>query len=466
MGHNVQVVWEKFARYFDVEPRYVPLTEERYVLGVEEALQLVDENTIGVVGVLGSTYTGEYEPIRELNDALMELNRDTGWEIPVHVDAASGGFVAPFAQPDLVWDFRLPLVKSINVSGHKYGLVYPGVGWAIWRDHAELPEELIFHVNYLGGDQPTFNLNFSKGAGQVVAQYYNFLRLGEEGYRAIVAGLYETEQFVRQAIQKLEHFDLVGKPNGLPVVCVRLRPHVPYTVFEVSARLRESGWIVPAYTLAPNAEDITVLRVVVREGMSRDMAEMLIADLTRVVASLPSSLSCCCCGCASRSITRCWPKPWMRRWAAWEPVRTVAGWCRAWLSAPAAESLSVPRLKPGPAVSPGGSASCGHRRRSAILRPVRRAPNPRQRFLRLVRSAGGVPHASQLSDGYAPTDSRGAAVQGWPYAAVVDPRRRPVWCHGYPGPAGAPSGVGPKCASYVSAHLQAASARLSPSQLR
>ena len=286
MGHNVQVVWEKFCRYFDVEPRYVPLTAERYVLGVQEALEMVDENTIGVVGVLGSTYTGEYEPIKELNDALIALNGEQGWQVPIHVDAASGGFVAPFVDPNLEWDFRLPLVKSINVSGHKYGLVYPGIGWVIWRDQAELPDDLIFHVNYLGGDMPTFNLNFSKGASQVVAQYYNFLRLGRQGYREIMLCLQENAQYLASAVDEIEHFEILSRPSGLPLVCVRLRPDLPYTVFDISAKLRERGWIVPAYTLAPDAQDIAVLRVVVREGLSRDMVEILVDDLRRAVEHL------------------------------------------------------------------------------------------------------------------------------------------------------------------------------------
>lgn len=286
MGHNVQVVWEKFARYFEVEPRYVPLTADRYVLGVDEALSMVDENTIGVVGVLGSTYTGEYEPISELNSALSQLNDRTGWQVPIHVDAASGGFVAPFIDPDLEWDFRLPNVKSINVSGHKYGLVYPGVGWVIWRDHDDLPEDLIFHVNYLGGDQPTFSLNFSRGAGQVIGQYYNFLRLGRAGYTEIMTRLQETADYLATAIGELQHFELMGGRDRLPLVCFRLGQGRRYTVFDVSDRLRERGWIVPAYTLAPNAEDIAVLRVVVREGLSRDMVEMLVEDLRRTVEYL------------------------------------------------------------------------------------------------------------------------------------------------------------------------------------
>ena len=247
---------------------------------------MCDENTIAVVGVLGSTYTGEYEPIKELNSALEQLNARTGWDIPIHVDAASGGFVAPFANPELEWDFRLRLVKSINVSGHKYGLVYPGVGWVIWRLKEDLPEDLIFHVNYLGGDQPTFNLNFSKGAAQIVGQYYNFLRLGRDGYKEVMSRLYEVADRFAKGIDATHHFELVGSKPGLPLVCFRLKAGTPYSVFDLSAKLRERGWILPAYTLAPVAQDIAVLRVVVREGFSGDMADNLLDDLHRSVTHL------------------------------------------------------------------------------------------------------------------------------------------------------------------------------------
>jgi glutamate decarboxylase len=297
MGGNVQVCWEKFARYFDVEPRYVPLTSKRYVIGVEDAMALVDENTIGVVGILGSTYTGEYEPIRALNDAIVDLNARQGWDVGLHVDGASGAFVAPFTRPELEWDFRLPAVTSINASGHKYGLVYPGVGWAIWRSEEDLPDDLIFHVNYLGGDQPTFNLNFSRGAGQVLAQYYNFLRLGRQGYREIMQGLDATTTYLAQAIESVGCFEILSKPGTVPLVCFRLAPGTVgdasasekgqgYTVFDISDHLRARGWIVPAYTLAPNAQDIAVLRVVVRENFSRDMADLLADDLRHTVRLL------------------------------------------------------------------------------------------------------------------------------------------------------------------------------------
>jgi glutamate decarboxylase len=286
MGANVQVCWEKFARYFEVEPRYVPLTPQRFVIGVDEAMARVDENTIGVVGILGSTYTGEYEPIKDLNDALMAKNAGTGWEVPLHVDGASGAFVAPFTWPKLEWDFRLPAVRSINASGHKYGLVYPGVGWVIWREEADLPDDLIFHVNYLGGDQPTFNLNFSRGAGQILAQYYNFLRLGYEGYADIMRGLDATAGYLASSVEQLGRFEILSKPRTVPLVCFRLNADPGFSVFDISAHLRERGWIVPAYTMAPDAQEVAVLRVVVKENFSRDMADLLVADLQSALAYL------------------------------------------------------------------------------------------------------------------------------------------------------------------------------------
>jgi len=273
------VCWEKCARYFEVEPRYVPLSPTRYVLGVDEAMQMVDENTIAVVGILGSTYTGEYEPIEQLNDALERLNRKTGYDVPIHVDAASGGVVAPFLSPDLKWDFRLPLVRSMNVSGHKYGLVYPGIGWVIWRSASALPEELIFHVNYLGGDMPTFNLNFSRPASGVLAQYYNFLRLGHQGYTTVMEALKINADYIREQLVATNQFDIVSDDHSLPLIAWTVKPEVEYTAFELSDKLRQRGWTVPAYTMPENAQHVTCLRVVVREGMSRDMAESLVRDM-------------------------------------------------------------------------------------------------------------------------------------------------------------------------------------------
>ena len=265
----------------------MPCSNDRYILGVPEAIALCDENTIGVAAILGSTYTGEYEPVEALDEAVSALNARTGWEIPVHVDAASGGFVAPFLQPDLRWDFRLPNVRSINVSGHKYGLVYPGVGWVVWRDLEDLPEELVFHVDYLGGDQATFNLNFSKGAAHVVAQYYNFLRLGRAGYQRVMETARYNAGLLTDAIVKTGRFRILSDlDRGLPLVCFALLDESRFTIFDLSERLRERGWIVPAYHLAPNAEHLAVARVVVREGFSCDMVEMLAEDLRRTLDKL------------------------------------------------------------------------------------------------------------------------------------------------------------------------------------
>ena len=286
MGSNVQVVWEKFCRYWDVEPRYLPVEEGRYVITPEQVAGKVDENTIGVVAILGTTYTGEFEPIEAIHDALVAFNREKGLEVPLHVDAASGGFVAPFLHPDLRWDFRLPLVKSINVSGHKYGLVYPGVGWVTWRSHEDLPEELVFHVNYLGGDMPTFTLNFSRAGNQVVGQYYNFLRLGRTGYTRVMQALQSTATYLSGEIARMGPFELLSDGSEIPVFAFRLRGELPYNVFGLSDRLRERGWQVPAYTMPADATDIAVLRVVVREGFSRDLAGMLLEDLEKAVNHL------------------------------------------------------------------------------------------------------------------------------------------------------------------------------------
>jgi glutamate decarboxylase len=286
MGSNVQVVWEKFCRYWDVEPRYVPVSPGRYHITAETALPKVDENTIGVVAILGTTHTGEFEPIRQIHDGLVRLNAERGWQVPMHVDAASGGFVAPFLHPDLEWDFRLPNVKSINVSGHKYGLTYPGIGFAVWRDQAELPEELVFHVNYLGGDMPTFTLNFSRPGNQIVGQYYNFLRLGRDGYTRVMTTLRDVAVRLAERIAVLGPYELVSNGSAIPVIAFALRDSSRYTVFDVSNRLRGHGWQVPAYTMPADAEEVAVLRVVVREGFSADLADLFLGHLTEATEHL------------------------------------------------------------------------------------------------------------------------------------------------------------------------------------
>ncbi|XP_031263922.1 glutamate decarboxylase-like [Pistacia vera] len=293
-GANVQVCWEKFARYFEVELKEVKLREGYYVMDPVQAVELVDENTICVAAILGSTLTGEFENVKLLNELLTKKNEETGWETPIHVDAASGGFIAPFLYPQLEWDFRLPLVKSINVSGHKYGLVYAGVGWVVWRTKDDLPEELIFHINYLGTDQPTFTLNFSKGSSQIIAQYYQFIRLGFEGYKHIMENCMESTRVLREGLEKMGRFKIVSKDVGVPLVAFSLKDSSKHTVFELSENLRRFGWIIPAYTMPPNAEKIAVLRVVVREDFSRNLAERLLSNIEEVlkeIDTLPSRLS-------------------------------------------------------------------------------------------------------------------------------------------------------------------------------
>ena len=287
MGINVQVCWEKFANYWDVEMRLVPMEGDRFHLSAEEAVKLCDENTIGVVAILGSTFDGSYEPVAEICKALDDLQAKTGLDVPVHVDGASGAFVAPFIDPDLEWDFRLPRVASINASGHKYGLVYPGVGWIVWRDAAALPEDLIFWVNYLGDNMPTFALNFSRPGAQVVAQYYNFLRLGFEGYAEVQQYARDVATRLSTAIAEIGPFELITRGDELPVFAFTLKKGVEnYTVFDVSNSLRERGWLVPAYTFPENRTDLAALRVVVKRGFSHDLADLLVADLKRQLPRL------------------------------------------------------------------------------------------------------------------------------------------------------------------------------------
>ncbi|XAR48004.1 Glutamate decarboxylase [Bertholletia excelsa] len=285
-GANVQVCWEKFANYFEVELKETKLREGYYVMDPVKVVELVDENTICVAAILGSTLNGEFEDVKLLNDLLLQKNKQTGWDTPIHVDAASGGFVAPFLYPELEWDFRLPLVKSINVIGHKYGLVYAGIGWVVWRSQDDLPSELIFHINYLGADQPIFTLNFSKGSSQVIAQYYQLVRLGWEGYRNVMENCRENTLVLKQGLEKTGHFNIVSKDNGVPMVAFSLKDSSRHDEFEVSEMLRRFGWIVPAYTMPPDAQHVTVLRIVVREDFSRTLAERLVLDITKILHEL------------------------------------------------------------------------------------------------------------------------------------------------------------------------------------
>jgi glutamate decarboxylase len=287
MGINVQVCWEKLANYWDVEMRLVPMEGDRFNLSPEEAVKLCDDNTIAVVGILGSTFDGSYEPIAELCERLDKLQEETGLDIPLHVDGASGAMIAPFVDPDLVWDFRLPRVASINTSGHKYGLVYPGVGWIVWRDTDALPDDLIFWVNYLGNNMPTFALNFSRPGSEVVAQYYMFTALGFEGYRQVQQQSSDVAQYLAAEIEKIGPYRLITRGDELPVFAFKLRDDVDnYTVFDVSNAMRERGWQLPAYTFPENRTDLAALRVVVRRGFTHDLADLLVEDLKRQLPRL------------------------------------------------------------------------------------------------------------------------------------------------------------------------------------
>jgi glutamate decarboxylase len=289
MGINVQVCWDKFCRYWDVEPRLVPMEGNRFHLEPEEAIAQCDENTIGVVAILGSTFDGSYEPVKEIAAALDKLEEDKGIYVPIHVDGASGGFVAPTLQPDLEWDFRIDRVQSINASGHKYGLVYPGVGWAIWRNEEALPRDLVFDVNYLGGHMPTFALNFSRPGSEVVAQYYMFTTLGREGYRRVMEGAQIVATHISGEIAKMGPYNLISEGRDLPVFAFALDPEVKnYTVFDISDRLRQFGWLVPAYSFPANREDLSVLRIVIRAGMTMEMADHLLNDIRQVTDFLES----------------------------------------------------------------------------------------------------------------------------------------------------------------------------------
>ncbi|MET7423027.1 glutamate decarboxylase [Dactylosporangium sp. NPDC005555] len=287
MGINVQVCWEKFCNYWEVEPRLVPMDGDRLHLTAQEAAAYCDENTIGVVAVLGSTFDGSYEPVAEIAAALDALQQRTGWDIPLHVDGASGAMIAPFLDPDLKWDFRLDRVASINTSGHKYGLVYPGVGWVLWRHRDALPEDLVFNVNYLGGSMPTFALNFSRPGAEVVAQYYTFFRLGRTGFRAVQQASRDVALYLSGRIAAMGPFRLLSRGDQLPVFAFTTNGDVDaFNVFDVARRLRERGWLVPAYTFPANRTDLAVLRVVIRNGFTRDLADLLLADLARLLPEL------------------------------------------------------------------------------------------------------------------------------------------------------------------------------------
>jgi glutamate decarboxylase len=288
-GGDVHVVWEKFCRYFDVEPRIIPLQPDKYTIGPEDVEPHVDENTIGVAAVLGTTFTGHADDIRGINDLLVALKHDRGLDVPMHVDGASGGFVWPFLYPGSEWDFRLEQVRSINVSGHKFGLVYPGIGWLVFRERSDLPEDLVFYENYLGKRDATFTLNFSTGAAMVLAQYYNFVRFGHEGYRFIMETMQANTRALAQRISDIGVFRLIGTEDEetLPLVAFQLAGEHGYDEFDVASQLAsERGWMVPAYTLPPNADHVTIMRALVKLTLSRALTNSLADDLAQACETL------------------------------------------------------------------------------------------------------------------------------------------------------------------------------------
>ena len=288
-GGDVHVVWEKFCRYFDVEPRIIPLQRDRYTIGPEDVEPHVDENTIGVAAVLGTTFTGHADDIVGINDLLVRLHEERGLDVPLHIDGASGGFVWPFLYPDSPWDFRLERVRSINVSGHKYGLVYPGLGWLVFREPEDLPEDLVFYENYLGKRDATFTLNFSTGAAMVLAQYYNFVRYGHDGYRYIMETMQANARALGERIAAIGKFELVGDPGAeqLPLVAFRLLEDQGYDEFDVASQLAaERGWMVPAYTLPPNAQHVTIMRALVKQTLGHGLASTLADDIAQACATL------------------------------------------------------------------------------------------------------------------------------------------------------------------------------------
>jgi len=276
-GSNAQVCWHKMCRYFEIEEREADVSPDVLCLTADRTRELIDENTIGVCPILGSTFNGEYEDVLSISNMLDDYQEETGIDIPIHVDAASGGFIAPFINPELAWDFRLPRVKSINASGHKFGLVFAGIGWVLFREPKDLPEELVFHVNYLGGDQSSFTLNFSKSAANILGQYYQFIRLGKEGYRSVMENGMRNAEYLRKQIEATGRFVIVDKGH-MPLVAFRLKEPANCTVFHLQDKLRSRGWIVPAYTCPKGANQLAIMRVVVKQNFTCDMADLLMDD--------------------------------------------------------------------------------------------------------------------------------------------------------------------------------------------
>jgi glutamate decarboxylase len=287
-GGDVHVVWEKFCRYFDVEPRIVPLAPDKYTIGPEDVEPHVDENTIGVAAVLGTTFTGHADDISGINAYLVDLKQQRGIDVPLHIDAASGGFFWPFVYPDSAWDFRLEQVRSINVSGHKFGLVYPGIGWLVFRERSDLADDLVFYENYLGKTDATFTLNFSTGSAMVLAQYYNFVRFGHDGYTYIMETMHRNARTLGHEMAAHGQFAVIGADEEqLPLIAFRLAEEHTYDEFDIASQVAaERGWMVPAYTLPPNADHVKIMRVLVKETLGHALAHTLYKDLVEACDTL------------------------------------------------------------------------------------------------------------------------------------------------------------------------------------
>lgn len=288
ISSGYQVCWEKFCVYWDIEMRLVPMDKEHMSLNIDKVMDYVDDYTIGIVGILGITYTGRFDDIKKLNDVVEEYNKTAKLSLPIHIDAASGGLFAPFVEPNLKWDFRLKNVVSISASGHKYGLVYPGIGWVIWKDEQFLPKELIFEVSYLGGKMPTMAINFSRSASQIIGQYYNFLRYGFEGYKQIHQRTRNVAMYLAKEIKDMGLFEIYNDGKELPIVCYKLKEdaNVEWSLYDLADRLLMKGWQVPAYPLPENLQDVIIQRIVCRADLGHSMAEELIRDMKAGIKAL------------------------------------------------------------------------------------------------------------------------------------------------------------------------------------
>ena len=289
MGNNVHLAWNKGAMYFDIEQKLIPLQSDRFTITPEEVYERVNENTIMVVAVLGTSYTFDYDPIEEINDALVKLKKNDGLDVPLHVDGASGAFIAPFLNPELKWDFELEQVNSINISGHKYGLVYPGIGWALWREASDVPSSLITETNVLGFVEKSFSINFSRGGAMILAQYYNLIRLGREGYTQIQNAMRENARYLAEGVKDIGKFDILNDATYTPCCCCKLKDESKYNAADLVATLAQKGWVIPAFSLPKDADSVNAMRMNVKETFSRDMADVLINDIRGAIEKLEAT---------------------------------------------------------------------------------------------------------------------------------------------------------------------------------